>query len=290
MLKLLQKLFKSKKQTKKKFGLNFNFLNKADKLNNELYQQIEEKLIKSDLGVKLSDQIINKLKAKINQEISNEEIKKMVKDEILNFIPDFSFNLDLNKHKPFVILMAGVNGSGKTTSIGKIAKKFNNSGKKVILAACDTYRAAAANQLEVWAKRSKVTIVSPQKEGEDPAAVAHRALEKSIAEKFDILLIDTAGRLQNNINLMNQLGKIERVIKKQLDSAPHETIMVIDGTTGQNALKQVNEFKKYLNLTGLIVTKVDGTATGGIVISLMKTENIPTYYVGFGEGEDDLYA
>lgn len=292
MLNFIKKLF-TKKQTitkkiKSNFGLNLRSIFNNEDLNQEIFNNLEEKLIKSDLGIKLTKSIISQLKENIEKKVSLEAVTSLLKKEILSYIPELNFKIDYTTHKPTVILFAGVNGSGKTTSIGKIASRYQKQGQKILLAACDTYRAAAAEQLEVWAKRSNVSIVMPEQEGADPASVAFKALEKASAENYDILFIDTAGRLQNDVNLMNQLSKIERVIKKQIPDAPHETIIVIDGTTGQNALKQVNEFKNYLRLSGIIVTKLDGTATGGIVLSLMKEEKIPTYYVGFGEKAEDL--
>lgn len=291
MLKLFRSLFKGPKDNqtaKKKFGLNLKKILLGKKLDQEIFAQIEAKLIKSDLGVRLTTEILTKLKEKIKSNIEQEEVLKLVEQEILDYIPDYDHKINIEKSKPTVILFIGVNGSGKTTSIGKIAKKYKDSGKKVLLAACDTYRAAAAEQLNVWAQRSNTEIVMPLKEGEDPASVAFKAVEKGKSEAYDIVLIDTAGRLQNDVNLMNQLGKIERVITKQIPEAPHETIIIIDGTTGQNALKQVEEFKKYLKITGLIITKIDGTASGGIALTLMKDEKIPAYFIGLGEGVNDL--
>lgn len=290
MLAFIKRLFSKKKEikAKSKFGLNLKSIFKEKNLNQEIFDNIEEKLIKSDLGVALTKKILKKIKENIASNITLTEVNALVKTEILSYIPELNFKINYKEKKPAVILFIGVNGSGKTTSIGKIAQRYQKQGMKILLAACDTYRAAAAEQLEIWAKRSNVDIVMPEKEGIDPASVAFKAVEKGLAENYDIIFIDTAGRLQNDVNLMNQLGKVERVINKQIPDAPHETIMVIDGTTGQNALKQVNEFKKYLKLSGMIITKLDGTATGGIVLSLMSEEKIPTYYVGFGEKAEDL--
>ncbi len=263
------------------------------KLDEEVFSELEEILITSDIGVDLSLNIIEEVKKKlITESQRNEEtIHKVMKEsliEVLNRTTNLTdFEPDFEKFKPFVILVVGVNGVGKTTTIGKMAHNFYQSGQKVIIGAADTFRAAANEQLEVWAKRANVSIVQKES-GSDPSSVVYETVKKAIDEKIDVVLIDTAGRLHTKTNLMEELSKIKRVIKKLLDHAPNETFLVVDGSTGQNAILQAKSFAKSVELTGLIITKLDGTAKGGIVFQIAKELQLKIPYIGVGEGINDL--
>jgi fused signal recognition particle receptor len=213
-----------------------------------------------------------------------------VKRELISVF-DFQ-NLDIeeekiHKHKPYIILIVGINGVGKTTTVGKLAHNYKKAGLKVIIGAADTFRAAANEQLEIWAKRADVGITL-NKQSTDPSSVAYDTVQKAIKEKFDVVLIDTAGRLHNKSHLMDELGKIKRVINKVLPNAPNDTFLVLDGNTGQNAIIQAEEFSKVTDITGLIITKLDGTAKGGVVFQISSKQKIPVKYIGIGEGIDDL--
>lgn len=258
-------------------------------IDDDILDRIEEILITSDIGVDTTLNIIEKARERLKSEKGRDEfnlldmIKKELEEVVNNGKP---FEIDENK-KPFVILIIGVNGAGKTTTIGKLANNFRNSGFSVMVAAADTFRAAANEQLEVWANRANVNIVQ-REQGSDPSSVVFEALTKAITDKTDILLIDTAGRLHNKSNLMEELSKIKRVITKLLPHAPNETFLVIDGNTGQNAITQVEEFSKVTELTGLIVTKLDGTAKGGVIFQISSKNRIPIRYIGVGESIEDL--
>ena len=243
----------------------------------------------SDLGATTSSTVIENLaKNKFDKEITAEEIKSELSGVIEEILQNVAVPLKIeSEYKPQVILVCGVNGAGKTTTIGKLSSKWKKEGKSVMIAACDTFRAAAVEQLEVWANRSGCEIVKG-KEASDPASVAYSAYQKAKDENYDILVIDTAGRLQNKKNLMEQLSKIVKVIKKIDDSAPHNSLIVLDATTGQNANSQVKIFGDMVDLNGIIVTKLDGTAKGGVVVSLARQFEIPIHAVGVGEGIDDL--
>jgi len=259
------------------------------KLDKEALDDLEELLISVDIGVKTSAAMISKLsKDRFDKEISSEEVKLALSEQLAEILTPYALPLVIDTaHKPQVMLICGVNGNGKTTTIGKLAKQFKNEGKTVMMAACDTFRAAAVHQLEIWAERNDVPLVKGAHEAE-PASVAYAALEKAKTDNVDILLIDTAGRLQNKLNLMDELAKTIRVLKKLDPNAPHHTLLVLDATTGQNAHSQVDVFKKMVQLTGLIVTKLDGTAKGGVVVSLVQQFHLPVYAIGVGEGIDDL--
>lgn len=256
-------------------------------IDDDLYEEMEEVLISSDIGYETSVALIDRLKKKVREQKINDVglLKGALKEVIAEFMGegDHSFNLDL----PTIILIIGVNGVGKTTSIGKLAYKYKSEGKKVILAAADTFRAAAIDQLEIWAKRANVDLVKHQ-EGSDPAAVVFDAIQAFKARKADVLICDTAGRLHNKKNLMNELEKINRVINRELSGAQRFSLIVLDGTTGQNAVSQAKEFKAVTDLDGIILTKLDGTAKGGVVLSVKHTLDIPVIYIGVGEGLDDL--
>lgn len=259
------------------------------KLDNQTLEDLEDLLISSDLGVEASMMVTKKLaENKFDKEISEQEIKQELASCIEEILKDSAKPIEIkSENKPHVIIMCGVNGTGKTTTIGKLASIYKEEGKKITIAACDTFRAAAVEQLEVWSKRSGCEIIKG-KEGVDPASVAYEAYSKAKEDGADILIIDTAGRLQNKKNLMEQLEKIIRVIKKLDESAPHDSIIVLDATTGQNANSQVKVFKEMVNLTGIIVTKLDGTAKGGVVVSLAKQFGLPVHAIGVGESIEDL--
>jgi len=258
------------------------------KLDDETLEELEELLITADLGASTSAQIIaNFAKSKFNKEIDVDEVKNSLAEEITTILEPCARELVLDNAKPQIILMVGVNGSGKTTTLGKIAQKYKEDGKKVMIAACDTFRAAAVEQLKVWGERSGCEVITGANQA-DPASVAFNACEQAVNEGADVLLIDTAGRLQNKQGLMEELEKIVRVIKKIDDSYPHHTLLVLDATTGQNSNSQVKIFKEMVDVSGLIVTKLDGTAKGGVVVSLAKEFNLPIHAVGVGESIDDL--
>lgn len=259
------------------------------KIDKEMLELLEETLLMADLGILNATRICNHLaKEKFDKEVTVEEVKEFLAQEIIHTLLPFEKPLSINiTHKPHVILMCGVNGTGKTTTIGKLAYHYQKQGLKVMVAACDTFRAAAVDQLEVWAKRADVPIIRGKLEA-DPASVAFEALEQAKEQQVDILFIDTAGRLHNKKNLMEQLAKVIRVIQKADHTAPHDCVIVLDATTGQNAQLQVKTFKEITPLSGLIITKLDGTAKGGIVVSLVQDFSLPVHAIGVGEGIEDL--
>jgi len=251
--------------------------------------KIEEILISSDIGFDSVEKIIEDMRKNLKSEKdrTSENILRIVKDELIKSLDVYERQDNNSSKKPYVILIVGVNGVGKTTTIGKLANNYKKIGKKVIVGAADTFRAAANEQLEIWAKRAGVEINQSLK-GVDPSSVVYDTIKKAIDNQFDIVLIDTAGRLHNKSNLMNELDKIKRVMKKLLPDAPHESLLILDGNTGQNALIQANEFSKVSDITGLVVTKLDGTAKGGVIFQIVAKQNIPVKYIGIGEGIDDL--
>jgi len=263
------------------------------KLDEEVFNEVEEILITSDIGSDLSLRIIEELKRKLVLEKERNEtvIRKVLKEVLLSTLNSNNslkeFNPALQRGKPFIIMVVGVNGVGKTTTVGKIANNFAHMGKSVLIGAADTFRAAANEQLEVWAKRAKVEIFQ-KSSGSDPSAVAYETIKKALEENYDVVLIDTAGRLHTKQNLMDELGKINRVIKKLVSGGPDETFLVVDGSTGQNAIQQAKLFSKVVDLSGIIVTKLDGTAKGGVVIRLVDELKTSIPFIGVGEGIDDL--
>ncbi|WP_055667844.1 signal recognition particle-docking protein FtsY [Desnuesiella massiliensis] len=264
-------------------------LNLAVTIDEDLYEELEEMLITSDIGVETSMEIIEGLRKKIREEKINDpsKIKPVLKSVITEMMKE---NEKINEREvtfPKVMLIIGVNGVGKTTSIGKMASKYKQEGHKVLLAAADTFRAAAIDQLEVWSNRASVDIVRHQ-EGSDPAAVVFDAIQASKARKIDVLICDTAGRLHNKKNLMDELGKINRIIDKEYNEVKKETLLVLDATTGQNAVIQAKQFMEVCPVDGIILTKLDGTAKGGVVISINKELKIPVKYIGVGEAIEDL--
>ncbi len=261
------------------------------KLDAKTLEELEEALIQADISFNSCQKILSDLSSqKFDKNIDENEIRNHLKQQILKILNKSTKKLDLTSSdkKPKTLIFNGVNGSGKTTTIGKIAFNLTSDGKKVLIAACDTFRAGAADQLEIWANRSNCEIVRADKEGQDPASVAFKALQKAKQENYDFLLIDTAGRLQNKKNLMDELGKINNVLKKIDENAVDENILVLDGTIGQNAKSQMEVFNEVVNLTGLIITKLDGTAKGGIAITLVDEFEKPIYAIGKGEKIDDL--
>lgn len=257
----------------------------------EVLDNLEEVLIASDVGVDTTLKIIDRLEARVQKEpyLGTDQLNFLLKDEIKSLfksseVSEFGSS---STEKLTVIMVVGVNGVGKTTTIGKLAKKWSDEGKKVMLAAADTFRAAAVDQLEVWSERAHVPLVKLAANA-DPAAVAYEAVSKAVASDIDVLLVDTAGRLHNKINLMNELSKIKRVMSKVVADAPHEVLLVLDGSTGQNAFEQAKQFSAATEVTSLAVTKLDGSAKGGVVLGISDQFNIPVRFIGVGEGIEDL--
>lgn len=283
--KLKQGLSKTKNSFDEKMNNIFSTFRKADE---ELLEELEEALIMSDVGVGTSTKIIENLRNKIKKENLKEaeEVKEALREEIQEIFDATDKELNLKTH-PSVILVVGVNGVGKTTSIGKIANRLKKDGKKVVVAAADTFRAAAVEQLEIWANRAGCDIVKRQ-EGVDPASVVYEAIQITKQKDADVLICDTAGRLHNKKYLMDELVKIKRVIDKELPEASEEVLMVLDATTGQNAISQVQAFKETVDITGLILTKLDGTAKGGAVIGIVDENKVPVKFIGVGEQIDDM--
>ena len=283
--KLKQGLTKTKESINDKINNVFSNFRKVDE---ELLEELEEALIMSDMGVETSTQIISNLREKIKKEKieESEQVKKALREEIEKILEKCDNSLKLET-KPSVILVIGVNGVGKTTSIGKMAARLARDGKKVVVAAADTFRAAAVEQLEVWANRANVQLVK-RPEGTDPASVVFDAIKTTKQEDADVLIIDTAGRLHNKKYLMDELIKINKVIDKELPDVSKEVLMVLDATTGQNAILQVKAFKEAVNINGLVLTKLDGTAKGGAVIGIVSENNLPIKFIGVGEQLDDM--
>lgn len=276
-------------KTKQNIGSGFIALFKGKKIDDALFDELEEQLLIADVGVDTTQKIISSLTdhASRKQLKDADTLHDLLKVEMGNILSEVDKPLDLESHKPFVILMVGVNGVGKTTTIGKLAKQFQNQGKSVMLAAGDTFRAAAVEQLQVWGERNHIPVIA-QHTNADSASVIFDALQAAKSKKVDILIADTAGRLQNKSHLMDELKKIVRVMKKQDESAPHEIMLTIDASTGQNAISQTKIFNEAVGLTGITLTKLDGTAKGGVIFSLADQFNIPIRYIGVGEKIDDL--
>ena len=283
--KLKNGLGKTKNSISEKINNVFSNFRKVDE---ELLEELEEVLIMSDIGVNTSSEIIDELRTKIKREkIEDEEdVKKALKEIMKDLLDVGDTSLDLS-NKPVVILFIGVNGAGKTTSIGKIANKLVSEGKKVVVAAADTFRAAAVEQLEVWCERSKSMIVKKE-EGADPASVVFEAIQKTKEINADVLICDTAGRLHNKKNLMDELSKINKIINRELPDSSKEILLVLDSETGQNAIAQVKAFKETADITGIVLTKLDGTAKGGAVIGIANENKIPVKFIGVGEKIDDM--
>jgi fused signal recognition particle receptor len=288
-------LDKGLEKTKTSF---FNKLSKAvagkTKVDDEVLDNLEEVLVSSDVGVETTLKIIDRIEARVSKDkyFGTEELNRILREEIASLLSltntdnKDDFNIE-TENKPYVIMVVGVNGVGKTTTIGKLASQFKKQGLKVVLGAADTFRAAAIDQLQIWADRVDVPMVR-QDMGSDPASVAFDSLQSAVKQDADVLIIDTAGRLHNKVNLMNELSKIKRVMQKVTPDKPDEVLLVLDGSTGQNAFEQAKQFTKATEVTALAVTKLDGTAKGGVVIGISDQFQIPVKYIGVGEGIEDL--
>ncbi len=289
---LFQRLSHKLSRTKESFVSQMDslFLGKKE-IDADLLDDLEELLITADIGVKTATELLDYARAKVKRnELDNPQaLKIFIKEKLREYIADACESTDIvmPESSPFVIMVVGVNGVGKTTTIGKIAYKFINSGQSVLLAAADTFRAAAVSQLQIWGERNGIDVVS-KGTGADPSSVAFDALARAVAENYDVVLVDTAGRLHTQTNLMEELKKIKRVMGKKLDGAPHEVLLVIDATTGQNSLSQVKLFNEAVGVTGLTLTKLDGTAKGGIIANICRDMKIPIRFIGIGEKVDDL--
>ncbi len=309
--KSIEELKAREEAVEKEFGVRFNkaIAKTRDSINNKLdtifegrkqideafLDELEEMLISTDIGVSTTMQILEAIRKGVSrQEINDlDALKRLMKNELLGIL-HYSTELgvaDETKYdlsiKPYVLMVVGVNGVGKTTTIGKIAQRIKNEGHEVLICAADTFRAAASEQLEIWSRRAGVPLIQ-QKQGTDPAAVLFDALQSAKARNSDVLIVDTAGRLHNKSNLMAELEKMKRIAGREVQAAPHETLLVIDAVTGQNGLEQARQFTKVANVTGIVLTKLDGTAKGGIAVAIAKELNLPIRYVGIGEQVDDL--
>ncbi|MFD1292534.1 signal recognition particle-docking protein FtsY [Lutibacter holmesii] len=303
-MSLFKRIFsKEKKETLDK-GLEksktsfFSKLSKAvagkTKVDDDVLDNLEEVLVSSDVGVETTLKVIERIEERVAKDkyLGTDELNSILREEIAGLLAETNigneteFKIPSGK-KPHVIMVVGVNGVGKTTTIGKLASQFKKGGYKVVLGAADTFRAAAIDQLQVWADRVGVPIVR-QEMGSDPASVAYDTIKSGVSQDADVIIIDTAGRLHNKVNLMNELTKIKRVMQKVVDDAPHDVLLVLDGSTGQNAFEQAKQFTKATEVTSLAVTKLDGTAKGGVVIGISDQFQIPVKYIGVGEGIDDL--
>ena len=261
-------------------------------MNEEYFEELEEILIMADIGVNTVMEFMDRLRSRVQKEKIEdpEALKEIIVDELFIIYVDDNIltnKINYNPDGPTVLLFIGVNGVGKTTTIGKLAWKLKEEGKKVLLVAGDTFRAGATKQLEEWSEKVGVSFVGKE-EGADPASVVYDGLEKAKQENYDVVMIDTAGRLQNKVNLMKELEKINRVIQNAIPGAPHETLLIIDATTGQNGISQAKSFQEITNITGIVLTKLDGTAKGGIVLAIKEEVNIPVKYIGLGETKEDL--
>ncbi len=276
-------------RTTEKLSSGISDLFRSGKLDRATLDELEDLLIMADMGVATASRLSGVLaKNKFDQEVTPQEVRATLAGEIARILEPVTKPLEINRdHKPYIVLVCGVNGSGKTTTIGKMANQFKSEGRSVMLAAGDTFRAAAIEQLQVWGERTGCTVVANE-QGSDAASLAYGAIDQARAEGVDVLMIDTAGRLQNKLNLMEELKKVVRVVQKQDASAPHAVMLVIDSTVGQNAHNQVEVFRDMVNVTGLVLTKLDGTAKGGVVVSLAEKFALPVYAVGVGEAIDDL--
>ena len=288
---LFKKIANALKKTKEAISRKFDALLSGGELNDEFYEELEDVLISSDVGAKASIEIVDELRvyARKNKIRTANDVRAALKEILISIFDDVKVEkYDGSFFKtPAIISVIGVNGVGKTTSLGKLAHNLKKEGKEVCLVAADTFRAAAAEQLTMWANRAKVRIIK-HAEGADAGAVVYDGIASAKAKKTDVLLVDTAGRLHTKENLMNELAKIERIIDKEYPEANRYNLIVIDATTGQNAVSQIENFNEFVKLDGIILTKLDGTAKGGIIISIAKTLKLPVFYVGVGEGIDDL--
>ncbi len=259
------------------------------KIDEALYEELETVLLSADIGFAATQSLLESIRQKVSLKGLKDaiQLKESLKESLIELLEPIQKTLKIEEHFPFVIMLVGVNGAGKTTSIGKLAKYFQGQGKSVLLAAGDTFRAAAVAQLVEWGNRNNVTVVSQHENG-DSAAVSYDAIQSAIAQKIDIVLVDTAGRLPTQLNLMEEIKKVKRVINKALPNAPHEILLVLDSNIGQNALQQVKAFDEALTLTGLVLTKLDGTAKGGVICAIARERPVPLRFIGVGEALDDL--
>ena len=282
---LKDRLFKSKRRLGD--GLSSILIGKKQ-IDDELLEELEILMISADIGIQTTDKIIESVRKKASRKElkDGDSLYQLIKVELEALLIDDNLLVPVSD-STFVILVVGINGAGKTTTIGKLAKSFQSQGKSVMLAAGDTFRAAAVEQLQIWGDRNKIPVIA-QKTGADAASVVYDAYQSAVAKNIDILIADTAGRLHTQDNLMQELEKIKRVLKKHNDKSPHETLLVIDGGSGQNAVQQANEFHKSIELSGIAVTKLDGTAKGGVLFAISDSLNLPIRYIGIGEAIDDL--
>jgi fused signal recognition particle receptor len=271
-----------------KTSANLSLLFVGAKIDDDLYDELEAALLMSDAGIDATEYLLAALKRKVKEDklLDAAAVKQALKTLMVEMLLPLQKPFELGRHQPLVMMISGVNGAGKTTTIGKLAKHMQVHGQSVLLAAGDTFRAAAREQLMIWGQRNNVTVVS--QESGDPAAVSYDAVQSAKARGMDVVMIDTAGRLPTQLHLMEELKKIKRVIGKGMEGAPHETLLVIDGNTGQNALAQVKAFDDALQLSGLIITKLDGTAKGGVIAAIARTRPVPVYFIGIGERIEDL--
>ncbi|RUM57391.1 MAG: signal recognition particle-docking protein FtsY [Persephonella sp.] len=286
---MFNRLKEGLRKTKNQLSDSFSKISFGRKIDESLFEDIEMVLLQADVGVKATEEIIEFLRkeSKKRKIKDGEGLKELLKEKLYEILKECEGRLELGEEKPAVILFVGVNGSGKTTTVGKLASQFKKDGKSVVLAAADTFRAAAIDQLEEWAKRSDVRIVK-HSQGADPSAVVFDAVKSAQSREDDIVLIDTAGRLHTKDHLIKELQKIKRTIKKLAPNQPVETILVLDGTIGQNSINQAKTFKEATDISGIIITKLDGTAKGGAIIPICKELKIPVKYIGVGEGIEDL--
>lgn len=287
---LLARFKEGLSKTRKNVGVRISNLVKSNReLNEDFWEQLEEILIEADVGVSTSLELVGRVRAAARKQKMTEtgQVQALIREEIQQLLTGNTRDLNVNQERPTVILVVGVNGAGKTTSIAKMAYHFKNDGRKVILAAADTFRAAAIDQLQIWADRVGVELIRHQ-EGADPGAVVFDAVHAARARNVDVLIIDTAGRLQNKTNLMKEISKICKVIEREIPGAPHEVLLVVDATTGQNAISQAKIFQEATGVSGIILTKLDGTAKGGVVLAVARELDIPVKMVGIGERLEDL--
>lgn len=289
MKKWFNKLKSSLSKTSTNLSVNLKKTFALNRPNKEILDDIEEILISNDLGVKFSNEVIEKISKKsFNTSITKQMVIDCVIEEIRTILEPYTKELIIPKSElPYTIIFSGINGSGKTTSLGKIAYKLQQVGNKVLIAACDSFRASATEQLEIWAKRANCEIIIG-KYNADPASIAYKSFIKARDENFDALLIDTAGRMHNKIDLMNELQKISKVLQKNDKILPHLNLLVIDSTIGQTAIKQVENFKDIININGIILTKLDGTSKAGVIVPIIQKFKLPIYFIGVGEGIEDL--
>jgi fused signal recognition particle receptor len=284
---IFQKIKQGLAKTRSLFGSVAELFGLRGRVDQKFLEELEKRLYLADVGTFATQEIVTRVRqAFLDKEISG-DVKQFVKDQLRSLLTDASPGLRYQPSGPTVVMIAGVNGSGKTTSIAKLIKLCKDQGKKVIVAACDTFRAAATEQLTIWSQRLDCDIVKGQ-QGSDPAAIAHDACEKAKARDFDVLIVDTAGRLHTQTHLMKELEKIRRILAKQVPGAPHEVLLVLDATSGQNAIAQAENFKKTVECTGIVLAKLDGTAKGGAIFGVKQKLGLPVKYVGVGEKPEDL--